>query len=454
MKTSENDPISLAEEIALFRYGLIADVVRLEPGTRGIYARIRQKSENEYDIPGSSKTRVAAETIRDWVKKYRKFGFDGLYPAVRVDKGVARKISKEIADALLLTKEDNLKLTVKQVIVKARASNLVPSDLHLPESTVHRLLHRAGLMAKAKDDGTNNDRRRFSYEFSGELWMSDVMHGPALVRDGRRKYKTYLIAFIDDATRVITHASFCWSENTATFFPVLKKALIRRGIPKRLYVDNGAAYRSRQLELVCAKLGIALIHARPYQPQGKGKIERFFRTVRMQFLRQVNVNSIEEMNQKFWAWVESEYHQTPHRGLDRETPLDRLAQFGARIERVGPSIDLDDIFLWEMKRKVRSDRTVSLNGHLYEAEAELVKQTVTLRFDPNLPETRPIQVWCAGKRYSDATVLDIHANCHVMRNNKSNNQKNSKSNNQSNNKSNDKKNNTGLEFSKFTDSKD
>lgn len=415
MKRSPAPDHDLAEEIALFRYGLIADVVRQAPGSSGVYAQLRRKAEEQYVIPGSSKKHVALETLRGWVKAYRKRGFAGLYPKPRSDRGRPRNIPSEIVDLILNAKEESPTLTVKQVIGAVHKAGHVPADCLLPESTVHRLLHRAGLMVKAADTGTNKDRRQFSYAWAGELMMSDVMHGPALLYEGRRKRKTYLIAFIDDATRVITHAQFCWSENTATFFPVFKKALQRRGIPLRLYVDNGAAYRSRQLELLCAKLGVTLVHARPYQPQGKGKIERFFRTVRMQFLNQVHATSIDEMNQRLWAWVEGEYHLSPHRGIDNETPLDRWAQVAARIKTVGPEIDLDDLFLWEVKRQVRTDRTVSLNGNLYEAPAELVRQNVTLRYDPGAPTSRPLQVWHKNARFGDAKPLDAQANCLVKR---------------------------------------
>ena len=417
MTSLSNPQHERAEEIALFRYGLIADVVRLELGSTGISALLRQRAAQEHTIPGSSKRRVAVETMRTWVKSYRRRGFAGLYPKPRSDKGRPRNIPPEVVDHLLHAKEQSPASTVKDVITAVEKAGQVPTDCVLAESTVHRLLHRAGLMLKATESGTHKDRRQFSYAWAGDLMMSDVMHGPALMREGRRKHKTYLIAFLDDATRVITHAEFCWSENTATFFPVLKQSLLRRGVPLRLYVDNGAAYRSRQLELVCAKLGVTLVHARPYQPQGKGKIERFFRTVRMQFLPHTHATSLEEMNQRFWAWVEGEYHVRPHRGIDNDTPADRWAQVGGRVKVVPPQLDLDDLFLWEVKRQVRTDRTVSLNGHLYEAPAELVRQNVTLRYDPAGPPTRSLQVWVGNKRHQDATPLDRRANCFVKRDN-------------------------------------
>ncbi|WP_459874126.1 DDE-type integrase/transposase/recombinase, partial [Endothiovibrio diazotrophicus] len=174
-------------------------------------------------------------------------------------------------------------------------------------STVHRLFSREGLMAKSLNPPADLDRRRFAFEHAGQLWSSDVMHGPAVrTNDGRRR-KAYLIAFLDDATRVIPYAAFALAESTRSFLPVFKQAILRRALPERLYVDNGANYRSRHLALVCAKLGVALIHARPYRPQGKGKIERFFRTVRAQLLTRLTPDdtaSLEQLNRRLWGWIE------------------------------------------------------------------------------------------------------------------------------------------------------
>jgi len=135
-------------------------------------------------------------------------------------------------------------------------------------------------MDKQAGDPSEADRRRFAFQRAGELWVSDVMHGPGVLVGGRKR-KTYLIAFIDDATRVIPHCAFALAENTTTFLPVLKQALLKRGLPARLYVDNGSHFRSRHLSLVCAKLGVALIHARPYRPQGKGYVSHCTSLVRL-----------------------------------------------------------------------------------------------------------------------------------------------------------------------------
>jgi hypothetical protein len=278
-------------------------------------------------------------------------------------------------------------------------------------------LSRKGLMAKRKDDGTSKDRRRFEYDEAGELWMSDVMYGPKLRAQGRLR-QTYLIGFIDDATRLIPHACFALSERTTAYLPALEQALRRRGIPKRLYVDNGSAFRSQHLALVCAKLGIALIHARPYAPQGKGKMERWFRTVRMQLMPIIEAAaplSLETMNRKLAAWVEGEYHHAPHRGLGGETPSDRWA---ARSEHVKmPGSEVGECFLFDQKRRVARDRTVTLDGVAFEVDAALVGQSVTLRYDPaRAPNKRTIEVWHQGKRIEIARRLDALSNCFVRRN--------------------------------------
>ncbi|MDE0223374.1 MAG: DDE-type integrase/transposase/recombinase [Spirochaetaceae bacterium] len=408
----DDDP---RQAVALFRYGLIADLVNLPPGTPGIGARLRAKAERDYDIPGTHRTRVAAETLRDWLKRYRDGGFDALYPKPRADRGRPRRLSAETAELLISVKLANPAWSVRAVIDEARRQG-VADDIRLAPSTVHRLLAREGLLDRDAQQPVA-DRRRFAHRYAGELWMSDVMHGPA-VRDGRRRRKTYLIAFLDDATRVIPYAAFAFAENTAAFLPALKQAVMRRGLPNRLYVDNGAAYRSRHLALVCARLGIALIHAKPFQPAAKGKIERWFRTLREGWLNHLDRDardSLEDLNRRLWAWIEGEYHQAPHRGLDGDTPLDRWATAGADVRYPDPGPAFDDVFLFEHKRRVMKDRTVSLHGRLYEVDAVLVGKTVVLRHDPAAPPGRPLRVVLDGTPAGDATVLDAYANTAVRR---------------------------------------
>lgn len=403
----------LHEQVALFRYGIIADFANLPPGTTGLYSLIKKKAEKSYHIPGSKRTKVAEETIRSWLKKYRKGGFDALQPKIRTDKGKARRLPLEVADVLVAVKEDSPELTVPLVIKKAVTSGLIPAGTHLPQSTVYKLLARHGLRKKTVPA---NDHRRFSYQYAGDLFMSDVMHGPAVRTDGGRKRKTYLIAFIDDATRVIPYAAFALSENTAAFLAVLKQAVLRRGIPSRLFVDNGSAFRSQHLSLVCAKLGITLIHSRIYHPESKGKIERWFRTIRLRFLPMLTEKdrqSLEALNRALWAYVEMDYHRTPHRILG-EAPLDRWAKVGQKVRYPEAGVDLDDLFLFETRRKVQKDRTVSLNGVVYEIDASLVGETVTLRYNP-ADQGNLIEVCHNGRFIQQAKRVDTYANCFVKR---------------------------------------
>lgn len=408
----DND--KLQEQVALFRYGIIADFINLEAGSRGLYAQMKKKAAQHYAIPGSRRTRVAEETIRSWLKRYRKGGFEGLLPKGRLDRGKARRLPQEVQDALLTIKEENPELTVPLVIKKARSSGEVAETVRLPESTVYKLLVRHGLTKKQA--APSKDHRRFSYQHAGELFMSDVMHGPAIKTAGGRKRKTYLIAFIDDATRVVPYAAFTHSENTAAFLEVLKQAVLRRGIPMRLFVDNGSAFRSHHLSLVCAKLGITLIHARAYSPESKGKIERWFRSVRQRFLPMLTekeLSSLTAINRALWSYVEMEYHRSPHRMLG-ETPLDRWAGTAQRVRYPEPGVDLDDLFLFETKRKVQKDRTISLNGVVYEIEASLVGETVTLRYNP-AAQGETVEVRHHGRFVQQARRVDSYANCFVKR---------------------------------------
>ena len=405
--------------IALFRYGTIADLVQLPPHQHGLYKLLEEKAAREYTIPGSLRRHVAAETMRGWLRDYRRGGFDALVPKVRADLGASRALPARVVDLLCEIKDATPELSIPLVIKRAREDHgtIVTDEIELPLSTVHRLLARRGLTQRKKDDGASKDRRRFEYDAANELWMSDVMYGPKL-KIGARLRQSYLIAFIDDATRLVPHASFALTESTAAYLPALEQAIRRRGLPKRLYVDNGAAFRSHHLALVCAKLGIALIHARPYSPQGKGKMERWFRTVRLQLLPTIESPgslTLEALNRRLAAWVEGEYHRAPHRGLGGETPADRWARTSVDVKL--PDSDVGTCFLFDAKRKVARDRTVTLDGVAFEVDAALVGQAIVLRFDPSrAPDKRTVEVWHQGKRVEIARRLDALANCFVKRN--------------------------------------
>ena len=297
-------------DVALFRYGLIADIMALAPGAVQA-AALRAKAKRAHAIPGSTRSRVAVGTLRQWIRRCRRDGFDGLMPKARSDQARPRRMPPDVIEMLLSTKRDAPELSVRQVIEQARRCGEVPDDTPLPPSTIHRLFAREGLMVQ-QSQWPQKDMRRFAFRFAGELWQADAMHGPRIADDRGRMRKTYLLAILDDATRVIPYAGFAFADNTSNFLLVLREAVTRRGLPARLYVDNGSNFGSRQLAIICARLGIALIHARPYHAAGKGKIERNFRTVRGQCLaplEEQDLAGLDTRNRQFRAWVEGEYNQ-------------------------------------------------------------------------------------------------------------------------------------------------
>jgi len=253
------------------------------------------------------------------------------------------------------------------------------------------------------------DRRKFEVELPNDLWQSDSMHGPRVEVDGRMR-KSYLLAFLDDHSRLVPHAQFYLSERLDSYLDALEQALLRRGLPRKLYLDNGPAFRSKHLEHVTASLGIALIHSSPYKPQGRGKIERFFRTVRMQFLSGFKGKSLEEFNEAFDLWVNDIYHQRKHSSTG-QSPFER---FTAHMEclRAAPK-ELKDYFRKHARRRVAKDRTITLNGKLYEASVTLIGKQVLLLYHENQPER--VEVLYSQQSYGFLTPLDLHINARVKR---------------------------------------
>jgi hypothetical protein len=253
------------------------------------------------------------------------------------------------------------------------------------------------------------DRRKFEAELPNDLWQSDVMHGP-LVQTGGRKQKTYLIAVIDDHSRLIVYARFYLSEAIASYLDALENALARRGMPRKLYVDNGPAFRSKHLEYVCAGLSIALIHSRPYRPQGRGKIERWFGTVRTRFLAVNKAATLPDLNAAFETWLTEDYQSKVH-GATGQSPLDRFTS-KMNCLRTAPA-NLKDYFRKVVRRTVNKDRTVTIDGRLYEAPVALVAKRVELLYhqgDPLRVEAR-----YRGESFGAIRPVDPHVNCRIRR---------------------------------------
>ena len=258
------------------------------------------------------------------------------------------------------------------------------------------------------------DRRKFEAELPNDIWQSDVMHGPKVMVEGRRR-KAYLIAFIDDHSRLIPHAAFYLSENLAAFLNALQQALAKRGLPRKLYVDNGSAYRSRHLEHICASLAIALIHAKAYQPQGKGKIERFFRTVRSQFLPPLTAEqSLSALNTAWATWLDA-YHQRHHSA----TGVSPWTRFTDNMHCLRPAPEnLYEHFRIVARRTVAKDRTVTLEGHLFEAPVTLIGKRIDLLYHPE--RMQRVEARYNNESYGLLRAVDTAVNCRVKRDRRSN----------------------------------
>jgi len=259
------------KDVAIFRFSIISELVGNRRLSRGGKEEIlRDKCAYIWDIPGSGRTRISRSTILNWVKRYKSSGrrIESLYPSTREDKGRPRAMDEDISLTLCNLKKKYPGASLPVILRMAKKENILPKDFKASRATIYRLLKNKGLMDRKQ---SFPDRRKFEAEFPNDLWQSDCMYGPKIEIDGKLR-RTYLFAIIDDHSRIITHAEFYLFQNLECYIDCIKKACAKRGVPKKLYVDNGPCFRSRELGYATASLGCALIHAKPYQPEGKGKI--------------------------------------------------------------------------------------------------------------------------------------------------------------------------------------
>lgn len=400
------------KQVAIFRFGVISDFVsptRLGWGERA--RLLKEKCARQWQIPFSQRTRLSPGTVRSWIRAYEKSGqrLEALYPHSRTDRGQARALDPETTVALIGLRREMPTAPVHTLIRTARQRGVVEPEQYLAESTVWRLLKREGLMQPSEQAAV--DRRRFEAELPNDLWQSDILHGPSVTVDGKNR-KAYLIAFIDDMSRLVCHAQFYLSENLNSYLDALRQALLTRGLPRKLYVDNGPAFRSFHLHQITASLGIALIHAKPYQPQGKGKVERFFRTVRADFLPALRAKTLNDLNLALDGWLRDVYHNREHSSTG-QTPLGRYAAH-CECVRAAPK-DLPDHFRQQARRRVAKDRTVALQGRLFEAPVALIGKQITLFYHPHDPAR--VEARHEGKSYGMLRAVDLNVNCRVQREN-------------------------------------
>jgi putative transposase len=391
------------KKMAVFRFGAIADLIGGIVLDRGERERLlREKCEHQWQIPYSERSRLSRTTLQRWIQQYDG-RLESLYPRDRADIGQSRTLDEEVAQALTRARQAFPRAPVRKLL-----EHLEREGWGKPApTTAYRFLRDRGLLKAPQS--IPEDRRKFEAEGPNDLWQSDVLHGP-LVETAGRKRKSYLIAFIDDYSRLVPYGTFYPGESLAFFLQALEQALAQRGLPRKLYVDNGSAFRSHHLEQVTASLGIALIHARPYKPQGKGKIERYFRTVRSDFLSGFRGTTLDELNHAFALWLREVYHQRKHSATG-QTPFQR---FTSRLECLRPApSNLRDLFRHTARRRVAKDRTISLNGKLLEAPVALIGQQVTLRYHE--AELEKVEVFSGSQSYGFLTPVNLQVNSRVKR---------------------------------------
>jgi transposase InsO family protein len=402
--------------VALFRYAVLGPLLSRADLQRGeLKAALRELAARHYDIPGSRHSRLSEKTIASWYYAWRRGGIEALTPKSRSDRGQS-KIAPEIQQAILAAKRENPRRSLRAICHLLEQRGTVAHH-ELSRSAIHRLLQAHGLSRPSGAPSEPVERRAYVAAHAGEIWYGDVMHGPR-VPVGRGLRKAYLVSLMDDASRLIPHAAFCLGETALDIEAVLKQAVLKRGLPLKLVLDNGAAYRAKTLQGICARLGIHLVYCRPYAPEGKGKLERWHRTLRDQFLSELDPSRLRELsdlNARLWAWLEQVYHHTAHSGLQGLTPLARYQQDLPRMRTLGTlAARLDALFYHRIERKVRKDGTVSYQGRRFEVPYELSAKCVRLLVDPHAGKVLGVED-PDGQPLGAATPLDALANVHRRR---------------------------------------
>jgi len=403
-------------QIADFRYSVVAELCNPYLSDEEKKLLLKEKSARQYVIPGSTKTGISSETIRSWATKYRLHGKEGLLPKQREDRGRPRSFEDNEAQAIIKKLEEKPELTVSSVIRKLKNDGVIKS--RISSSALSRFITANNLTKRERVKITDDkDQRRFAFEGPLECVQADAMHGFPIPDNKGKKKKAILLAFIDDATRRILYARFDFSEKSLLFEKGINHILKAHGRIGRLYVDNGSTFVSNQTKRIVETLGIYIIHSKPYRPQGRGKIERFFRTVRQSFLRLIDpgdIQSLEELNMLFSNWLETEYHRKIHSSLG-VTPLEAWLSKCERIKRMDPFIDIDEMFQHKTTRRVYKDSIVSVNGIAFEVPSVLIGRRVDITYDPTPPLNR-ITVRYDGKDYGEARPVDLYANTRIKRN--------------------------------------
>lgn len=392
----------------------VLGAIDLAPGAT-IRDRIKAVSNAVFNDEDGNPRTFTWRTISTWLYRFKISGVTGVQTAPRRDKGTTRKITPE-----------QLLEAVNQVLPFFRAKpRYNKSDIYrrcielgllrhdqIAWTTFYRFIRDYELLKDTPGDN-NKLRLAFAMQYANELWQADTMYGPYIPDEKGKTAQSYLIAFLDDASRLCCHGQFFLNETTDAMIAAIRAAFYKRGIPDQLYVDNGAIYSGKEITLICGRVGTILRHAPVRDGAAKGKIERFFRTVRETFLsRQLDLSSLDALNRQFTAWVEDEYNAAQHSALGMR-PIDRFGLDLKRIRFLQPDNFNDELFHTEETRSVKKDNTFSIDNVRYEAPADLRDKKIVIRYDRS--RKNRIIVFYKSRRIGEARPLDLIANGKLKR---------------------------------------
>lgn len=372
---------NLENEIALFKYNCIAPLLN---GTyldefSSINAFCHAMAEKNYTLPDGSNRKFSHETFKWWLRQYKEHGLDGLYSKPRSDSGKHRILTKEVQGLIVEKIKENFRKTATSIYNELiRDGYFTKDDISL--TTVIRYV---GKVKSSMNLYSGEDMRAFEMAHANDLWQIDTTHGPFIEIDGK-KYKTYLVGIIDDASRLIVGYGFYLADNAVNVQLTLKEAIMRYGLPKRIYADNGSPYKNMQLSLICARLGTSLIHAQVFHGNQKGKIERTFKTIKQGWMYNIDFDkfhSLEELTKSLSVFVNNKNNSI--HSVTKKAPIDRFLEDSDHIIRKDERF-ISRSFLHTIERKVRNDALVSVNTELYETGQKYIGKRIEIRYEPDM----------------------------------------------------------------------
>ncbi len=410
MEQSERDQAK--NKIALFRYGLISSLVNNTYQEKSMEEYYRKIASGIYELNGKT-IKIRPSTIKTWYINYKKFGYDGLIPKTRTDLNTSRKLTLEAQQKIIDYKKSFPHISGTLIYQKLIEDGYINQSI-VSKSTVLKFIRDNYLLFG--DDG-KVDRRAFEMEFANDMWDADTSHGPILTINNK-KIKTYLIALIDDASRLITSAKFYYEDNAINFQNTFKEGLKKYGIPKRIFLDNGKTYKNEQLSIICASCGMALIYTKPYSPQSKAKIERWFHTMKETWMRGIiwtDIKDIDELNDMLNDFV-NEYNNKVHSSLTNNevniSPKERWFKDQDKIRKIDND-QIDENFLHTAYPTIRSDSVAHINKIEYEVPTKYIGKKITVKYD--FQDRTKAWIYDNGKKVEAIHIVDKVANSKIKR---------------------------------------